>query len=84
MHYTEPVIRVYYCGKCGSYFGSSSMGNLENQTNETHIGPLENRNRGSRSRCPYCGTNRTERYARLIPVEDVAEVKKEVLKEMRR
>lgn len=72
----ESVVRLYVCA-CGNYYGSSSMGKLQDKPNIAPTGSTDaGKIRSYRSRCPDCGLERVERYARLIPKSDVAEVKR--------
>lgn len=66
---TSEIVVVYVCPNCGSYYGTSRMGRLEEIFNTD----LKNKNTHLRSRCPECGENRTRRYARLISPNEVAE-----------
>lgn len=83
--HTERVIRIYVCSnpKCENYYGASNMGNLQKQPN---IAPSHakdaGRIRSMRSKCPDCGSERIERFARLVSPIEVAEVKAKVVKEM--
>ncbi len=69
-------IVVYVCS-CGNYYGSSSMGSLENAPNIAPVGtPDAGKIRSFRSTCPSCGGQRVKRYAHLVPEEEVAEAKR--------
>lgn len=80
-HPNEPIIAVYYCQTpgCGNYYGSSTMVNLEIEAVEA---PVTSKDAGQirfmRSRCPDCHQNRVRRYARLISLEEVNEIKKRI------
>ncbi len=72
---TEPVIEVYVCPTegCGNYYGSSSMGRLEDAVNLGAIGSdYAGQATSRRDRCPTCGAARVRRYARLVPADEVA------------
>jgi hypothetical protein len=77
----DGIVRVYVCYTegCGNYYGSSTMGKLEEQEN---IGATGSGTPGKvtsrRDKCPNCGAPRQERLARLIPPEEVREVTKMV------
>jgi hypothetical protein len=80
MSWQEPIITVYYCS-CGNYYGSSTMGELHKMA---VMAPSSSEDAGQvrhmRSKCPRCGKNRIKRFARLIPVSDVAAATAEVMK----
>jgi ribosomal protein L37AE/L43A len=74
----DGVITVYVCA-CGSFYASSSIGNLEQ---EPIHAPAHAKDAGKirhmRSRCPDCGKDRVRRTARLIPIPDEMEISKAV------
>lgn len=81
------IIRVYVCPNpdCNNYYGTSSMGKLENEPN---IAPPESNKAGEvvsyRNKCPDCGENRIERYAKLIDADDVAQIRGKIAWEIQR
>lgn len=74
------VIRVYVCPSetCDNYYGSSSMGKLEEQWNKD----IKSQHTTKRSQCPVCKSEREERFAKIIPASEVAEVRARVQREM--
>jgi hypothetical protein len=68
----DEVIEVYVCN-CGSYYGSSSMGKLEEQGNTDLKGEVT----FTRDRCPDCEGKRQKRYARLIPKDEQTQAENE-------
>jgi hypothetical protein len=83
----EEVIEVYVCPACGNYYGASGMGNLAEMAN---IAPVGHKQAGGivsyRDQCPHCDApkvRRQRRYARLVPDEEVGEIRKQVIRERR-
>jgi hypothetical protein len=73
------IIVVYACPspKCENYYGSSSMGKLEEIPNTD----LKNEITFYRNRCPNCGIPREHRYAKLISQDEAAEALRRVRQE---
>lgn len=69
-------IIVYVCpnDECGSYYGSSSMPELEK---ENVLAPSHAKDAGevrhTRARCPNCGEERIRCVATLVPIQPVGE-----------
>lgn len=77
----ERIVTLYVCPSkdCGNYYGSSSMGALDEQINYGHSSSAHAGERiSSRAKCPSCGAERELRYAKLVPKEDVAEALQQI------
>lgn len=74
------VIRLFMCPNCSSYYGASTMGDLEKIENRDIKGNAVS----TRARCPMCGTQRVERYARLIPQDEVDRARKTAIADLKK
>ena len=71
------IIAIYICPKCGNYYGTSSMGKLEEIPNTN----LKNEITSYRNQCPNCKTPRVRMYARLINQDEAEDALRRVRQE---
>lgn len=72
------VVRLFVCPNCAAYFGASTMGDLSTIENRDIKGNAVS----TRAKCHVCGTQRIERWARLIPQSEVERVRQAVSREV--